>query len=100
MSLSSQQIALHLPALRENIQQWRETQKKSTPAQGSTVVDLESKSVVIAFRTRPILPGEGLKFVPVEEQESATDENQYVCEAITFNETSVVAHSPSMKVCS
>lgn len=113
MSLSTQQIASTLPRLRGLIEEW-ESKNATLPTSpdklGSTTSSDQTSStrskrdVIITFRTRPMLPEEGSRFVPAEVASSNsedTDPDAYLCEAISVRSMEpgiTVAHVPSMKV--
>lgn len=105
MSLSSQQLLLHLPKVRELIQGWESGAKSNVKepirefAQAAT-----QRDVVVAFRTRPILPGEAEMLasqVHEEEGDVKRDPEFYLCTSISVHceqPGKMVAHVPSMKV--
>lgn len=102
MSLSLQQISQHLPALRQQIDEWNRSQAPESPQEETSAQEIprsETKNVVIAFRNRPMLPGEGHKFVP-NDPEAPQDPDLYLCHAISTRASpaAIIAHVPSMKV--
>jgi len=103
MSLSPVQLATHLPRIRELIEEWKSKNTKGTSTPKDTDPSIVPSDVILAFRTRPILPGEGEMLVEqVRDQENAIKPEDLICSGITVQSGEpgiMVAHLPAMKVC-
>ncbi|KIJ53976.1 hypothetical protein M422DRAFT_201072 [Sphaerobolus stellatus SS14] len=101
MSLSAQQLSQYLPRVRELIQKWEFSSKAST-TKGDKLTGA-TRDVIVAFRTRPVLPGEADMLaaqVQVQDGEDERESEYYLCNGISVKQEqtgSMIAHVPTLK---
>ncbi|KAF8523516.1 P-loop containing nucleoside triphosphate hydrolase protein [Hysterangium stoloniferum] len=102
MALSVQQLPSYLPEIRGLLQDWKTSQSKQTQANSAGSDPTASSDVIVAFRTRPILPEEMTSDLAQTELNDASDElnGSNICIGISVKHLEpgvTVAHVPNLK---
>ncbi|KAF8580953.1 P-loop containing nucleoside triphosphate hydrolase protein [Ramaria rubella] len=106
MSLSPHQVSSHLPHIRQLICDWESSEIPNGPTGVENFNPLTTSDVIVAFRTRPVLPGEDSRLAAqvdtntVSMSDEDNTQDSYLCTAVSLKRVGpglTVVHVPSMK---